>query len=168
MSDNSESYKTGYKNPPKRWRYKPGQSGNPSGKRKSPKRAEPEDRTKVHEDEMNERIPVRSKSGKTVYMTARRLMYKKLKHQALHEGDIAALKELLKLEKEYASFKLSSQGQQGGVLLLAQPMNPDGSRLTVEQYDNYYKDYSREDVLREQEAVGLRKPGDPILPVGST
>lgn len=156
-NDDHKNYKTGYKQPPKGGQFKKGQSGNPRGRPRKRKYVEEEIRTRVHEEEMGELITVRDKDGREERISARRLLYRKLKHEAFQKSDIKALKELLRLEKEHAAFVPDPGEWQGGVLLIPQPVNANHTPLTAEQWAEYYGKMTLDDVLKEQKEMGLKE-----------
>ncbi len=81
----------GYKRPPQHTRFKKGQSGNPSGKKKAkPMRSEPD------KLDLSETITV-SSQGKRVTMTMRKALYQKLFAMALG-GNLRAIELLFKLD----------------------------------------------------------------------
>lgn len=87
MSDENEKPKVGYKNPPVETRFQPGQSGNPSGKKKK----------KLPTTMEEVRLAVLAKpisfikGGKRVTMSLGEAVYEKAVMQALN-GDVSAMK----------------------------------------------------------------------------
>ncbi len=120
----NDDYEVGYKKPPGSTKYKKGTSGNPRGRPKKNQNPESEDRAQVHEDEMNELISTLDKNGKEKKISARRLMYKKLKQLALQKGDMIALKTLIALEKELAIPTPVESKRRGGVLVVPAKVSP--------------------------------------------
>lgn len=94
MSENSEvpkaNYDVGYKKPPKRSQFKPGQSGNPKGKPKGAKGLKTDLR-----EEMAERVTI-NENGKRIKVTKQRLMIKALAQKAA-KGDVKAAAQLVSL-----------------------------------------------------------------------
>jgi hypothetical protein len=82
----------GYKRPPLQTRFKEGQSGNPSGKKK-PKPLAQEDDCKVV---LSQPVTM-TLQGKRVRVTARRALHHKMVVMAM-DGDLRAMVLLLKLE----------------------------------------------------------------------
>lgn len=83
----------GYKSPPHHSRFKKGQSGNPSGKRKA---AEKEVAQDDREIVLSQLVPT-TVGGKPVKMTARRALYQTLLVKSL-QGDLKAMALILKFE----------------------------------------------------------------------
>lgn len=93
MSENDENgSEVGYGRPPKHTRFKKGESGNPSGKRKGT-------RSRVNELErfLNETITV-NEAGRRRQMRPMEIVRKKL-FQLAAQGDLQAIKVMLELEK---------------------------------------------------------------------
>jgi hypothetical protein len=93
MSREKLPERVGYKNPPEHSRFKKGQSGNPSGRRKSDAKPPPQD---VREIVLSQPVPV-AIDGKRVKVTARHALYQKLLAMAF-EGNLRAIGLLLKAE----------------------------------------------------------------------
>jgi hypothetical protein len=94
MSRDPVKKAVGYKLPPEHSRFKKGQSGNPSGKRRPEKgNAAVDDREAVLSRMLTTRI-----NGKVVRITARRALYEKAAELAF-KGDMRALTLLLKLDR---------------------------------------------------------------------
>jgi hypothetical protein len=89
MTD-GEDEKIGYKRPPGRTRFKPGQSGNPKGRPRLHRNIETDLR-----EELAERIPIRE-SGKQVRVTKQRAFLKSLVSRAV-QGDARAVNALINL-----------------------------------------------------------------------
>lgn len=90
----------GYGKPPKHTRFKPGQSGNPSGRPKGTRNF----KTDVHEALQT---PVKvSKNGRVNKMTTQRASLETLRVKAL-KGDQRALEQLLRLGERYDEPKLA-------------------------------------------------------------
>ena len=83
----------GYKSPPHHSRFKKGQSGNPSGKRKG---TEKDDEQDDREIVLSQLVPTMI-DGKRVKITARRALYQRLLVMSL-QGDLKAMALLLKFE----------------------------------------------------------------------
>ena len=90
----SDHYDIGYGRPPKETRFKPGQSGNPKGRKKSPPSSLGEDLTRL----LNMPISV-VENGNLKKMPTRKALLKKLTTQAL-KGDVRSIKLLLDMAKE--------------------------------------------------------------------
>lgn len=102
ISSQADAADIGYKRPPQHTRFKKGQSGNPSGKKKSkPTRSE------YDKLDLSETITV-SSQGKRVTMTMRKALYQKLFAMALG-GNLRAIELLFKLDA-----LTNSQGQSDG------------------------------------------------------
>jgi hypothetical protein len=84
----SKDKKVGYKNPPHHSRFKPGQSGNPRGKKKGTNNFQ----TDLME-ELRERIPIKE-SGRKITVSKQRAMIKTLTAKAL-QGDVRATNVIL-------------------------------------------------------------------------
>jgi len=89
----------GYKRPPQHTRFKKGQSGNPSGKRKSKPVHQENDREAVLSQQLTMTL-----QGKRVTVTARRALYQKLLAMALNEN-LRAMALLLKLDAQNENLK---------------------------------------------------------------
>jgi hypothetical protein len=85
----------GYRRPPTETRFKPGQSGNPSGRPKGKRSV-----GAILHDVMNRNISV-TENGKTRKVSAIEAMLHRLRSDALR-GDKAAVKQLLPLYERYA------------------------------------------------------------------
>ena len=103
ISSQADASDIGYKRPPQHTRFKKGQSGNPSGKKKSkPTRSEPD------KLDLSESITL-SSQGKRVTMTMRKALYQKLFAMALG-GNLRAIELLFKLD----GINDNQQGQSDG------------------------------------------------------
>ena len=89
----------GYKRPPQHTRFRKGQSGNPSGKRKAKPMHQENDREAV----LSQRLTM-TLQGKRVTVTARQAMYQKLLAMAL-DGNLRAMALLLKLDPQNENLK---------------------------------------------------------------
>jgi hypothetical protein len=89
MAD-AEDDKIGYKHPPERTRFKPGQSGNPKGRPRLHRNLETDLR-----EELAERIPIRE-NGKQVRVTKQRAFLKSVVARAV-QGDARAVNALINL-----------------------------------------------------------------------
>ena len=89
-SDFSKEYEVGYKKPPRKNQFKPGQSGNPKGRPKPVK--------SFNDDlkEESEELLTITENGKKIRTTKQRIFIKKVYNAAL-SGDKTAMKELVKL-----------------------------------------------------------------------
>ena len=86
MIDNSQNeYEVGYKRPPRKYQFKPGQSGNPKGRTKTNR-----DFSLDVADELNEIISIKE-SGKIKKITKKRALAKRLVNDAL-SGKVASTK----------------------------------------------------------------------------
>jgi hypothetical protein len=94
-----DSSEVGYKRPPQHTRFRKGQSGNPSGKKKSKPVSQENDREAVLSQQLT-----MSRQGKRVTVTARRAVYQKLLAMAL-DGNLRAMALLLKLEPQNENLK---------------------------------------------------------------
>jgi Family of unknown function (DUF5681) len=98
MSDSAdESYEVGYKKPPKATRFKPGQSGNPSGKSK--RIAPALDPGKVLQLIDNEEIVV-AVDGKRKRMPKAEIYFRQLFSKAV-KGDLVAARLIAKMAAKY-------------------------------------------------------------------
>lgn len=89
-SDFSKEYEVGYKKPPRKNQFKPGQSGNPKGRPKL---------VKSFSDDLkeeSEELLTITENGKKIRTTKQRIFIKKVYNAAL-SGDKTAMKELVKL-----------------------------------------------------------------------
>jgi hypothetical protein len=107
----------GYRRPPKKTQFKPGQSGNPKGRPKGSKNM-----TTILQEELDQKIPV-TEGGKRRRVTKRRLAVRQQVNKAA-QGDSKAFLAVTRLE-------------QGGVPSVVQA--PDGvgipqTELTEDQY----------------------------------
>ena len=86
MIDNSQNeYEVGYQRPPRKYQFKPGQSGNPKGRPKTNR-----DFSLDVADELNEIISIKE-SGKIKKITKKRALAKRLVNDAL-SGKVASTK----------------------------------------------------------------------------
>src|SRR4051794_39278063 len=90
MAENDNFYEVGYKRPPRRTRFKPGQSGNPGGRAKGIRNLE----TDLIE-ELAERIPIRE-GERSFRVSKQRALLKGLLSKAL-KGDTRAAGLILQL-----------------------------------------------------------------------
>jgi hypothetical protein len=89
-----DTSEVGYKRPPQHSRFRKGQSGNPSGKRKHKPVSQENDREAVLSQSLTMTL-----QGKRVTVTARRAVYQKLLAMAL-DGNLRAMALLLKFEPQ--------------------------------------------------------------------
>jgi hypothetical protein len=95
MAEQEEKPKVGYKNPPVETRFKKGQSGNPSGRRK---RKAPLTMLEARDAVMAELIPI-TIGGKRVMMNGYEMVYRKALAKA-STGDMRAIEFVSKVDKE--------------------------------------------------------------------
>jgi hypothetical protein len=93
MSKKNKNNEVGYGRPPKRHRFKKGQSGNPRGRPKGTKNLATDLR-----DELNERVKVND-GGKPRRITKQRISVKRLVHEAM-KGNIVAFKTIFGLAQD--------------------------------------------------------------------
>src|SRR4051794_13651193 len=91
ISSQADASDIGYKRPPQHSRFKKGQSGNPSGKKKVKATRSEQDKL-----DLSETITV-SSQGKRVTMSMRKALHQKLFAMALG-GNLRAIELLLKLD----------------------------------------------------------------------
>ena len=87
----------GYGRPPVSRQFKPGQSGNPKGRRKGQKNF-----ATMFAEALNDRVRVRDKSGKIRSLTKKQAMIEVLINQGL-AGNLKAVDKLLQLADKYAA-----------------------------------------------------------------
>lgn len=109
MSDEKSS-SVGYRKPPQHTRFKPGQSGNPSGKRKVPASG-PINIPEV----LNGTVKVHQ-GTKAREMSVFEVTIRALVSRALKRNDFAAIKEFLELCEKYELLKPPVGVDRGGVL----------------------------------------------------
>lgn len=98
-----DDYEVGYGKPPVATRFKPGQSGNPKGKKKKPK---PETSLKpVLKEVLEEPVTLNGRKYTPMEVVVRTLMNKAMK------GDMRAIKAIIELERELGLDK--PQGRSG-------------------------------------------------------
>lgn len=114
--------KVGYGRPPKHTRFKPGVSGNPTGRKKQP----PITLAKVIADELNAPVAYRER-GRTKYMARQELAIKTLIDQAV-QGHLGAAEQVLKLRAHAQRF-----GDVGAQRLLITDWLPDFPGQTAER-----------------------------------
>lgn len=90
---NETLYDVGYGKPPKQSRFKPGQSGNPKGKKKGAKSYK-----SVVKSALNEKIPVRTPRGPRK-MTKLEAMFRTVLNSAL-KGDPKAVDQVLRIARD--------------------------------------------------------------------
>ncbi len=90
----TEDDEVGYCKPPKATRFKPGQSGNPAGRRKRPKTVSDQ-----LEDILKRKVPV-TQSGRAKRIPLQELMLTTLVNNAV-KGDLAALKVVMDLKSSH-------------------------------------------------------------------
>ena len=100
-------YEVGYRKPPKHTRFKPGQSGNPKGRRKGAKNT-----ATIARDLLNEYILVKLKGG-VRNQPMREVLLRTVMKKAAEKGDIKAFELLLKLSGEPIS-SASASGSGSG------------------------------------------------------
>jgi hypothetical protein len=115
IADGSDDYEVGYKKPPSRTRFRPGQSGNPKGRPKGSRNLKTE-----LEEELQERIAVRE-GGARRTISKQRAMLKGLTAKAV-QGDPRTANLLLNLV-----LRLLSQDEDD------QPVQPDECDLMILQ-----------------------------------
>jgi hypothetical protein len=93
----------GYKRPPQHTRFRKGQSGNPSGKKKARPVAQEDDREAVLSQPLTMTL-----QGKRVTVTARRALYQRLLAMAL-DGNLRAMALLLKLDAQNENWKKEAE-----------------------------------------------------------
>lgn len=94
MSRDDDSKPVGYKRPPLDSRFRKGQSGNPSGRRKSDAKPPVQD---VREIVLSQPIPI-AIGGRRVKVSARQALYQKLLAMSF-EGNLQAMSLLLKADR---------------------------------------------------------------------
>lgn len=92
--DGLDDYDVGYGKPPKASRFKPGQSGNPSGRRKRPKSVRDQ-----LDDILKRKVEV-TKNGLIKRVSMQELMLTTLVNKAA-KGDLSALKTVLDLKESH-------------------------------------------------------------------
>ncbi len=92
--DNEPSYEVGYGKPPAHSRFKPGQSGNPKGKKKGAK-----DYKTIINGVMSEKVTVRTPRGQKK-MSKLEAVLQTAMNKAL-KGDPKAIDQVLKIAREY-------------------------------------------------------------------
>ncbi|MEJ6009363.1 DUF5681 domain-containing protein [Novosphingobium aquae] len=92
----------GYGKPPKASQWKPGESGNPSGKSKKPK---PKSIAKAFSDELASPVKI-TQNGKTVTMQMVEVIAKKVAHKMV-DADIDKLAPLLRVLKSIGVFSFA-------------------------------------------------------------
>jgi hypothetical protein len=90
MTDERHDDDVGYGKPPRKHQFKPGQSGNPKGRRRGSKGLKTELR-----EELNERVPI-TIDGKRVNISKKRLIIKALAAKAA-KGNVPAAEKLISL-----------------------------------------------------------------------
>jgi hypothetical protein len=90
MSDDNKKYQVGYKKPPIQSQFKPGQSGNPNGRKKGNKNLKTE-----LQDELYEKISIRE-GGRLLNVSKQRALLKAMTAKAL-QGDTRAANVILNL-----------------------------------------------------------------------
>lgn len=92
---NSENYEVGYKRPPKHSRFKPGQSGNPKGRRKDDRSFDA-----FLNEELEAKIAGTDENGKKIILSKGQAVAMKLVNSAL-KGDQRSMSLLMRqLEKQ--------------------------------------------------------------------
>jgi|EndMetStandDraft_8_1072994.scaffolds.fasta_scaffold336074_2 hypothetical protein len=91
--DKEASYQVGYGKPPEHSRFKPGQSGNPKGKRKGQKGF-----TSIARAALNEKVSVRTARGEKRITKLEALIHTSL-NNAL-KGNLKAVDQVLKIARE--------------------------------------------------------------------
>ncbi len=87
----ADGYSVGYGNPPRRSQFKPGQSGNPKGRRKAARGTQA-----IIDAELNSRVPI-IEGGRRRTITKRELLAKQLVKKAI-EGDPKAVAAIMKID----------------------------------------------------------------------
>jgi len=106
-----DDYKVGYGKPPVATRFKPGQSGNPAGKKKKPK---PQTSLKpVLKEVLEEPVTLNGRKYTPMEVVIRTLMNKAMK------GDMRAIKTIVEMEKELGLDK--PQGRTGVLKITRTP-----------------------------------------------
>ncbi|MFP5328548.1 MAG: DUF5681 domain-containing protein [Alphaproteobacteria bacterium] len=124
MSD----YEVGYKKPPKKHRFKKGQSGNPNGRpRKTPPQPRDDSPAAVLKRADERTIPVNGSEYTPFALEVMALQAKAAK------GDVAASRQLTRIRKELGLLT-SAPIQVGGVLVVPGPMDEaDFEKLAFKQ-----------------------------------
>jgi Family of unknown function (DUF5681) len=105
MARDKDDDEVGYKKPPKAFQFKPGQSGNPSGRRKAPP-----DFASDLADEMREPIMLRE-NGRERRVTKQRAFIKALTSLAI-KGDIRAINALVACARNFAPDHTAPKGEE--------------------------------------------------------
>jgi|GEM_PF-1237200 len=91
MEENNDAYEVGYKKPPKKYRFKKGQSGNPGGRPKGAKRSED-----LVIENLNRRMSMQV-NGKQINTTVHDVVIKSQIKKAIEKGDTKAAKFVIEL-----------------------------------------------------------------------
>jgi ABC-type cobalamin transport system ATPase subunit len=120
------SYDTGYKKPPAAHRFKPGQSGNPNGRKKATKNL-----NQILQDELSRMVKVREGERTTaipVYQAAVRTLFS----QGISKGKITALNRILQMAEEAGNLQQEEAEA-------AQLANTEEARQKAQQQQEYYQ-----------------------------
>jgi Family of unknown function (DUF5681) len=113
-SDDSNSYEVGYRKPPKHTQFRPGQSGNPAGRRKGV-------RNLATDVKRTLRIPVKVKeNGRSRKISTQEGVLMRLREKAL-QGDARALDRVVELAQRF--------NNDAGEIGLAQPLCADDQAI---------------------------------------
>jgi hypothetical protein len=116
--DDPDDNKVGYKKPPKHSRFKPGQSGNPNGRKRGRK-----DSKTLFREVLSE-IKEITENGVIQKMPLEKVIYKSVAMRAA-KGEPAATKEFLKLIEQYGLTEELDPGAREMVIRLVRPDGQD-------------------------------------------
>lgn len=129
IDENESDYEVGYGKPPKRHQFKPGQSGNPKGRKKDARNTR-----SMLTDILNERVPVKINGKEKSVLTSELLLRAQTRRAA--QGDPKSFKLIFDMIAEFGiGITPATENGQAGVRIFIPHNNRDEPKGPVYQED---------------------------------